>query len=349
MQKSSYKVIQWASGVVGKVAIRHFIENDHFDLVGLWVTSPDKIGRDAASLVGLPDIGVKATNDIDALLSLEADCVHYSPLKADFDLVCRMLKSGKNVVSPSLFWYPSEHFTEQYEQLQAACEEGGTSFHGSGIHPGFAGDIYALTTARLMNRVDCIHLHEVINYGDGPFHYIQPMGFGQTEQDFRERPARGDHVMYVFAQGMAMLVAGLGKKIEKLVPAVEVRLAKEDITYPGGVIKKGTVAAQHFSWEAHVDGAPLVVYHGYWAMGADIEPAWDCRDSKYRIIIEGDPKTEVCLQGALLRNGKRDNPGLTWTAMSGVTAIPTVCEAEVGVVTHLDLGVVQPQGLVRRS
>ena len=32
---------------------------------------------------------------------------------------------------------------------------------------------------------------------------------------------------------------------------------------------------------------------------------------------------------------------------SAATAVPAVCDAEPGVVTHLDLGIVQPRGLVR--
>ena len=40
--------------------------------------------------------------------------------------------------------------------------------------------------------------------------------------------------------------------------------------------------------------------------------------------------------------------GYGWTAMGAINAIPRVCEAPPGWVTHLDLGLVQPQGLVRK-
>jgi hypothetical protein len=33
--------------------------------------------------------------------------------------------------------------------------------------------------------------------------------------------------------------------------------------------------------------------------------------------------------------------------MNGVNAIPAVCDAEPGIVTNLDLGVVHPRGLAR--
>jgi 2,4-diaminopentanoate dehydrogenase len=342
-------VIQWATGTVGKEAIRHFASNPAFELVGVLVTNPDKVGRDAGDIAGVGKTGVLATDDVEAILAMDADCVHYSPLVTDLDMISRLLKSGKNVVSPSGHWYATERYRDQYDKLEAACREGGTSYHGSGIHPGFAGDILALTTARLMDRIDCIHLYEIVNFADGPdYHYVGPMGFGQPPEEFLAKPRRSPEAMHQFAQSMAMVVEHLGKKIERLEPHIEVRLAPEDIEYPGGVIAKGTVAAQHFWWEAIVEGAPLVVFHGFWSFGGEIEPAWDCAGSKYRVIIEGNPRTEVTLEGALIGDGGRYNPGLQWTAMGGVTAIPDVCDGRVGVLTHLDLGVVKPRELVRR-
>ena len=345
----NYRVIQWASGTVGQFAIRHFASNPDFELIGVLVTNPEKAGKDAGEIADCGVTGVIATDDVDAILRLDADCVHYAPRSLDLETVCRILRSGKNVVTPSGYWYPTDRYKEQFDQLDAACREGGVSFHGGGIHPGFAGDILALTNARLMDRIDCIHLQEIVNYGAGPsFHYVPHMGFGQSEEEFHANPRRGTEAPFLFAQGMAMVIEQLGCEMEKLETHVEVRLADRDIAYPGGVIRKGTVAGQHFWWEAYAGGAPLVVYHGYWCFGADVEPAWDCRDSKYRIIIEGDPGTEVTLQGVLMPDGRRHNPGMHWTSMLGVTAIPDVCDGPPGVLTHVDLGVVRPRGLVRR-
>ena len=43
MTQKTYRVIQWATGVVGKTALRHFIENPSFELVGVLVTNPEKV------------------------------------------------------------------------------------------------------------------------------------------------------------------------------------------------------------------------------------------------------------------------------------------------------------------
>ena len=48
------------------------------ELVGVWVHSQDKVGRDAGELAGGEPIGVEATNDADALIALRPDCVVYA-------------------------------------------------------------------------------------------------------------------------------------------------------------------------------------------------------------------------------------------------------------------------------
>ena len=48
MTEKTYRVIQWATGVVGQTALKHFIENPVIDLVGVYVTNPEKVGKDAA-------------------------------------------------------------------------------------------------------------------------------------------------------------------------------------------------------------------------------------------------------------------------------------------------------------
>ena len=73
MPNKKYRVIQWATGTVGSAALKYFIENPVTDLVGVYVTNPDKIGKDAGDLVGLPTTGVLATGDVDALVALDAD------------------------------------------------------------------------------------------------------------------------------------------------------------------------------------------------------------------------------------------------------------------------------------
>lgn len=343
----TYRVIQWATGTVGSVSLRHIIENPAYELAGVLVYNPEKAGKDAGDLVGLPKTGVLATSDIEKIIATDADCVHFAPQFQNIDMVCRLLRSGKNVVSTIGPFFPTEHNRADVAKIEAACKDGGTSFHGCGIHPGFIGDIMPMTLTRLMNRIDRIQVFEIADKLKSPSVYIQFMGFGQTPEELRSKPNVMTGGMVIFAESMALVVNGLGKTIENLTEKHEIATAKHDIHYDGGVIKAGTVAGQHFEWTAWVEGKPFMVFHLYYFLGDDMEPNWNLGESRHRILIEGDPSIELTLQAAKDAQGNRHFLGIIWTALLGDTAIAKVCDAKPGIVTHFDLGVVQPRGLIR--
>lgn len=347
MSSKPYRVVQWATGTVGKVALRHFIENPAFELAGVLVTNPDKVGKDAGELVGLPATGVLATDDVEKIVALDADCVHFAPLLPDVDMVCRLLRSGKNVVSPLGPVYANDAFRGDVEKIEAACREGGASFHGSGIHPGFIGDIMPMTLTRLSDRIDRIQVYEIADKLKTPSVYIEFMGFGLSPQELAAKPNCMTGAVHAFAQSMAFVVEGLGKTIENVTETHEIATARGDIAYPGGVIRQGTVAAQHWEWTAWADGKPLVVYHLYYTMGNEMEPAWNLGESRHRVVVEGSPSFEITLQATPEADGHRPFLGIDWTALLGATAIPQVCDAPPGFLTHNELGVVRPRGLVR--
>lgn len=347
MADKPYRVVQWATGKVGQTALRHFLTNPTYAVVGVYVTNPEKVGKDAGELVGLPPTGVLATDDVEAIVQLDADCVHFAPMVEDIGMVCRLLRSGKNVVSPLGPFYPTGKFAEPLARLDTAAKAGGVSFHGSGIHPGFAGDLLPLTMARMMDRIDRIHVYEVVDHLANPSKYIQYMGFGRAPEDLLKNPARSPDAPYIFAQSMALVVEALGKTLDAEVTSkLELATATEDIAYPGGVVKAGTVAGQHYEWTGSADGKPLITFHCFWVMGDRITPTWPCGPSGYRVTMEGDPPLTLSLAG-VGPDGQPTYPGLSLTAMLGADVIPAVCDGPPGVLTHLDLGVVRPRGLVR--
>ena len=102
----TYKVVQWATGIHGRLALRGILDHPDMELVGVKVYSDDKHGMDAGQLCGRPDTGVKATNKIEEILALEADCVVYMPLLANLKEVIPLLESGKSVITSCGWVYP---------------------------------------------------------------------------------------------------------------------------------------------------------------------------------------------------------------------------------------------------
>jgi len=355
-----YRVIQWATGSVGKAALKHFINSPAYELVGVLVYDPDKLGKDAGELVGCNPTGVVATNDGGEIVGMDADCVFYTPIWPDTDIVCRLLRSGKNVVTTAGVYYPTDVTSADAERIEQACLDGKVSYHAGGIHPGFAGDILPLLASRLVSRVDQVQVSEVVNFSDYPSKYIQLMGFGLDPEVFHSQPSLLGSSLPYFAQSMTMVAHGLGESIDHLTSEVDIAVATIDIPYAGtpdsdvpdlrGVVTAGTVAAQHHTWTAWCGGKPLVQFHALYTMGDDvIEPRWEWGTNKYRVVIKGDPSTEITLQGEPDEKGDIAHPGYAWTAMSAVNVIPAVCDASPGLKTHFDLGVLHIPGLTRHT
>ena len=61
-EPTRWKVIQWSTGTVGREALRALIRDPNLELVGVFAHAPEKAGRDANELAGIPGrSGITAT------------------------------------------------------------------------------------------------------------------------------------------------------------------------------------------------------------------------------------------------------------------------------------------------
>ncbi|MGZ5410589.1 MAG: hypothetical protein ACXWDJ_11390, partial [Aeromicrobium sp.] len=212
------------------------------------------------------------------------------------------------------------------------------------------GDILPLTLARVVSKIEKIKVLEVVNVlADAPLDHIDWLGFGKEKDKFLAEPTILGLGTAFFAQSMYMIADGLGVKIDNVTSELEAAVATEDITHELGAIPQGTVAAQRHKWTAWVDGAGLIVLEALYTTTTPdkLDPPWEFGKTLYRIEIEGDPPTALTLEGMEGPDGTMTHPGYVWTAMGAINAIPDVCDAAPGWHTHLDLGLIQPRGLVR--
>ncbi len=180
----TYRVIQWASGGVGRAAMQAVIDHPDLELVGCWVHAADKEGIDLGTLSGGDPIGVTATGDVDALLATDADCVVYSPIFADPSVVTRLLESGKNVVTPLGWFYPPD---AERDRFDAVCRGAGVTLHGTGIHPGGITERFPLMISALSGSITHVRAEEFsdIRTYDAPDVVRDWMLFGKTPEEAR--------------------------------------------------------------------------------------------------------------------------------------------------------------------
>lgn len=73
------RVVQWATGAVGRSVIRGVLDRPGLELAGVRVFSPPRTASTPAVLAGRDPIGVTATTDTAEILDLDADCVVHAP------------------------------------------------------------------------------------------------------------------------------------------------------------------------------------------------------------------------------------------------------------------------------
>jgi hypothetical protein len=341
---SRLRVIQWATGGVGKAAIECVLNHPQLELAGCWVHSADKDGLDVGEIIGAGALGVTATTSVDDVLALDADCVVYSPLIPNDDEVVAILRSGKNVVTPVGWVYP-DLGNPAVRAIDDAALQGAVTLHGSGIHPGGITERFPLMVSSLSSAITHVRAEEFsdIRTYNAPDVVRHIMGFGGTPEEAVQGPMAG-LLESGFKMSVRMIADHMGFRIDPNIRTVqEVAVATSGIEYDPFPLPPGTVAARRFRWEALADGEPVITAAVNWLMGEEhLDPAWDFggRGERFEVEITGDPTVSLTFKGLQppsIAEGLQRNPGVVATANHCVNAIPDVCAAEPGIKTYLDL------------
>src|SRR3954462_4282094 len=250
----TYRVIQWATGTVGVHAVPAIASHPDLELAGLWVHSDSKVGRDAGEICGIAPVGVTATQDADALLAMDADCICYtahSDVRPDqvIEDLSRMLRSGKNVVNTSFvpLLFPRAAGPGVHDRLQEACLEGGTSFYTSGIDPGYGNAGAAIGALALCKEVTSVRMAEIVNYDtwDNPFTMFEIMGFGKTDPSQSLLLSPGSTAP-AWGPALPLLAPAIGLELDEVRETHEILLADEDFVITSGPIAEGTISGMRF-------------------------------------------------------------------------------------------------------
>ena len=247
------RVAHVGTGNVGRLALTELVSNPAFELTGLCVSSPEKVGKDAGTLAGLDvSTGVTAVADLDAVLATKPDCVVYCAMgdtrlpEAMGDCM-RILASGINVCgsAPGLLMYPWGVMPDKYiARVEEAARQGNSSIFINGVDPGFVNDLIPFALAGTCQRIEQVRCMEIADYAtyDGSTVMFDVMGFG-TSLD--EVPMLLQPGLLSLAWGAAIrqLAAGLGIELDTITESYEREPAPEAFDIAAGHIRKGGLAA----------------------------------------------------------------------------------------------------------
>lgn len=332
-----YRVIQWATGSMGRTALRRILDHPDLELAGVYVYSADKAGRDAGELVRREPTGIIATSSIDEILALDADIVIHTPritlpyeaLNGDVE---RLLTSGKNVISSAGFHFPGAHGEDYAGPLRSACEAGGSTLAGLGVNPGGFVERVVLAATGFSSRLDHLEVREMVDASQmtSPEFVFGMMGFGRNPRtdDIRTGPLATLYTR-LFSEVLAQAGHAMHTSITHIEPAHELTIAPRDIQTGAGPVPAGTVAATRWRWTAHYENGSSFTLSILWTS----DPALHDGETggHWVVDITGRPNIRLTLD---IHEGDPDVPSsraLTDATMAAVLrGIPDVCAAPPG-------------------
>jgi hypothetical protein len=342
------RVIQCGTGMAGGEALRAIIDRPNLELAGLLVVRAENAGRDAGELVGKPATGIKATCSVDDIVAIDADIVCYMLVVPNLDDICRLLASGKNVVTTAGLIFPAWRAPDTQARLAAACAEGGSSFYVTGINPGWVDEVLPLMMSSLCRDIERIDIREYADCAKYPSPGLtfDVMGFGKTPAEIAAGAVPDMTVMTdFFAQAVAALGHGLGLELDDIAVTREFALAPDDFTIPAGPVKAGTIAGQRWRWSGSVAGIPRIVQETFWVIACDLGEGWPKsgevrNDTQWQVTIEGSPSLRCVFEPRVSfkdATAVGPNPSGLATAMAAVNSLTAVCDAPPGLLTSIDL------------
>jgi hypothetical protein len=354
------RIVVWGTGFVGKLVIAEIVKHPLFELVGVGVSNPTKVGRDVGEICGLADqIGVAATDDVDALIALQPDAlVHYGPTAAhahaNIAVMTRFLRAGIDVCSTAMTpWvWPTMHLNPPnwIQPITEACELGESSCFTTGIDPGFANDLLPMTLMGVCSEVRTVRASELLDYTNYTGDYEDEMGIGRPP-DFRPVLENRDVLIFAWGGTVPMIAHAAGIMLDKITTTWDTWVTPTERTTAKGVIQPGHVAAVRFTINGVYQGRTRIQLEHVNRIGHDAAPEWPSgtQDDVYRVDIEGTPSIFQETAFRFTDGSGRDaaTAGCLATGMRALNAVPAVNALSPGWVTALDLPLIAGAGTIR--
>lgn len=252
------RVIQWATGAMGKNCLRAVLAHPDHELVGLFVYGERKAGQDAGTIANMEPCGVIATRNADEIIALDADVViHAARLDPPFERhdpdILRLLRSGKSVISINGGTFPPLWSPERRAAFEAACAEGQSRFMGAGLNPGFAAEKLGVVASGLCTDMQTLSVRETVDCRavKSATYVFDVIGFGADPAS--TDPNAPDWLPALTMNAMFREVVGavgdrLHLQLDEIITAHALQPAHTDIDIAAGRIAKGTTAQIDWRW-----------------------------------------------------------------------------------------------------
>ncbi len=307
--------------LIGRAAIHKGVE-----IVGAIDIDPVKTGKDLGAVIGLDEkTGIRVNEDADAVLSkAKPDVVLHATgsfLDKVYPQLVKAITYGANVVSTcETLAYPYYRYPQLAEKLDGYARSKKVSVLGCGINPGFILDLLPSVMTLPLVELKGISARRSLNASRRRLSFQRKIGLGLDLGEWNRLISQGKITGHVgYAESVHLMAAALGLRIREVEERQEPIIAEKDVSAHGLSIRKGSVAG--------VKGVGRGICENGVEVIVELIASVDAEDYE-EIALLGEPEIRWRSNGI---------PGDIATAAVVVNMIPSVLEADPGLITISDL------------
>jgi 4-hydroxy-tetrahydrodipicolinate reductase len=324
------RVVQCGLGPIGLEMARRVLETDGLKLVGVSDIAPDKAGQDLGTLLGRPrKLRLKVEPDLAKLLrAARADVgllTTSSSVRECRPQIAAMLAKRLNVVSTcEELAFPARAHAAAAREIDRLARQKKVSVLGTGVNPGFAMDVLALTLTAPCTRVERVAVTRVVDAGTRRIPLQRKVGAGLDIHLFRRATTEGTVGHVGLLESAHMIADGLGLKLDRFEPSLEPVMASRDLDTPYMRIPAGGVAGIK-QFVRGYRGKELI-------LSLDLQMYVAAEKPRDHVLVEGEPRIDMTIEGGIA--------GEAATVAMALNSIPKLIAAAPGLRTMRDLSLV---------
>ncbi|HUP46124.1 MAG TPA: dihydrodipicolinate reductase [Thermoanaerobaculia bacterium] len=313
-------VAQYGIGPIGAEIARLLLTKPWVKLVAAVDIDPNKIGKDAGSVIGLGrEIGVQVTPD----LPDGVDVVCHSTGSRLRDVAGQfeeLLQRGVHVVSTcEELSFPLDRAIR--EKLDSLARSKKVTLLGTGVNPGFVMDKLPLTITSVCQNVKSVEIIRIQNASTRREPLQRKVGAGMTREEFRAAVDAGKIKHTGLKESLLLVGHGLGVAFDSISDeTIEPIVAEREVVTQYLKVAPGEVAGVHQTIEGK----------GWLNVRLELRMYVGAEDAAAdKVIVRGVPDVEMVIRGGV--HGDRA------TAAMVVNSIPRVVKANPGLLTMDDI------------
>ncbi|MCY3999597.1 MAG: dihydrodipicolinate reductase [Bacteroidetes bacterium] len=324
------RVVQYGLGPIGQGCANLILQkakSGQIQLVGAIDIDPQKVNQTVGSFVDEPSDVVISSDASNVLSETKPDVVLHTTssfMPQVEEQLVQCIRSGVSVVSSTEeLPYPFERYPAIASRLDTLAKQHKVALLGTGVNPGYAMDVLALTATGVCTSVRSIAVRRTVDAGLRRKPLQMKVGAGMTVEEFQTRKQQGGFGHIGLVESLRLVMDGLGWPMEEFSEELEPVVAKTDVQTPYLSVQCGQVAGIKHTAEAFVSNDIGVSLDLRMYVGAD--------HPEDRVIVDGDPPMNLVVEGGIF--------GDTATVAALVNAIPQVFASSPGLKTVADMPV----------